>query len=96
MRDKDNGVSIFLFTRSMRSSISLGGFVVKRARRLVAQQDVGVFDYRPADGRSLLLAAGKLRGRTCHGASHRPSVLRISSVGRGLVGKIRADLDVFP
>ena len=94
MRNKDNGVAVFFVHALDEVEYLLGGLVVKRARRLVAQQDVGVFDYRPADGGALLLAAGKLRG---HLVPVLPQAERFEDILRrqGLVGKIRADLDVF-
>ena len=58
-----NGISILAADILDQFQNILGRAIVQRTGRLIAKQDVRILDDGSADGRSLLLTAGKLVGQ---------------------------------
>ena len=65
----------------------LSGFIIQRAGRLVAEQQLGVLGQRPRDGDALLLAAGEARGEVARALGQAD----LAQHGRG-VERVLADL----
>ena len=92
--DDDDRLAVAAADPVQQRKYLLAGVVIKRARRLVAKQNLRVFGDRPCDGNTLLLAAGKLRGEVVHPV-FQPDMAKRFLCGKRVFAYLRGKFDIL-
>ena len=94
MRDDDDRNALLAAGILQQLQDLLAGFVVKRARGLVAQKQLGVLGQCAGNGHALLLAARKLRRKVSEAVAQANLMKRLLGIER-IGANLCRELDVF-
>ena len=82
MRDDDYSFLVVAADVVQKFQYSFARFVVQSAGRFVAEEQFGIFGYRPCDRHPLLFAARELRGEVLHSVGKADLLERLGRVER--------------